>query len=76
MNYARLQELKRKVSAKTATKAEENELMELLHQNGSITRKQLEDYKKGENADRIMKAGLVIAGILLLGYLINKNNTY
>lgn len=72
MNYKRLSELNRKVKNGKATPEEQNELMAILFNNGSITQKQYQDYLNGKNPDDIVSAALVIAGIVLLGYLLAK----
>lgn len=72
IDYKRLLSLNQKVSANTATKAEKDELMSLLYKNNSITRKQYDDYLSGRNIDDILGAALTIAGIVLLGYLLDK----
>jgi hypothetical protein len=72
IDYKRLLSLNQKVSANTATKAEKDELMSLLYKNNSITRKQYDDYLSGRNMDDILGAALTIAGIVLLGYLLDK----
>ena len=72
IDYKRLLSLNQKVSANTATKAEKDELMSLLYNNNSITRKQYDDYLSGRNMDDILGAALTIAGIVLLGYLLDK----
>lgn len=72
IDYKRLLSLNQKVSANTATKAEKDELMSLLYKNNSITRKQYDDYLSGRNMDDVLGAALTIAGIVLLGYLLDK----
>lgn len=72
IDYKRLLSLNQKVSANTASKAEKDELMSLLYKNNSITRKQYDDYLSGRNIDDILGAALTIAGIVLLGYLLDK----
>lgn len=68
IDYDRLLELNQKVRNNTATQEEKDELMDLLFANGSITQKQYNDYRSGRNVDDLVKAGFIIAGILLLGY--------
>lgn len=70
IDIKRLLELNKKASHNTATKAEKDELMELLYKNNSITKKQHDDYFSGRNTEDILNASLVIAGIVLLGVLL------
>ena len=72
MDYSRLSYLTKRVEAGTATKAEKDEYMLILFSNRSITHQQYSDYKSGNNAEEILKAGMVIGGIILLGVLISK----
>lgn len=72
LDYSRLLNLNQKVTNKTATKAERDELMLLLLRNNSITRKQYDDYSNNRNVEDITQGALVIAGIILLGYLLDK----
>lgn len=72
INYRRLSDLSEKVKSGLANKQEKGELVALLYKNGSITKKQFEDYKKGENSDEILNAVLAIGAIVLVGYLISK----
>ncbi len=72
LNHKRLLFLSQKVNSGKATKAEKDEFMLLLYQNDSITDKQYEHYKKGRNNDELIRTGLIIGGIVLLGYLLGK----
>jgi hypothetical protein len=72
MNYARLKYLKDRVNSKVASSGERDELMILLYENGSISEKQYSDYKSGSDIDDILEASLMIAGIILLGYLLSR----
>lgn len=64
--------LNQKIKDKTATKTEKDEYMKLLFQNGSVTRKQYNDYLQGRNTEDILEAGLIIGGFILLGYALSK----
>jgi hypothetical protein len=64
--------LNQKIKDKTATKIEKDEYMKLLFQNGSVTKKQYNDYLQGRNTEDILEAGLIIGGIFLLGYALSK----
>jgi len=72
LNYTRILELNEKIKSGKANKTETDEYMRLIYQNGSITEKQFDDYTHGRNVEDILKAGLVIGGIILLGYLLSK----
>lgn len=74
IDYKRLQYLNRKVTDKTATKAERDEYMSLLYKSGNVTKNQYDEYKNNNsnNADNILGAAVTIGGIVLLGYLIGK----
>jgi hypothetical protein len=72
IDYTRLLTLNQKVQQNSATNLEKDELMSLLYRNNSITRKQYDDYKSGQNIEEVFKAALVIAGIVLLGYVLDK----
>ena len=54
INYKRLSFLGDKVKAGTASKAEKDEFMYMLYQNGSINEKQYKDYKANRNIDEIV----------------------
>ena len=71
-NMDRLLDLNQKVKNNSATKLETDEYMKYLYDNDSITLKQYNDYKSGRDVEEIIKAGLIIGGILLLGYALNK----
>lgn len=71
INYKRLLFLNQKVKSGDASQAEKDELMDLLYSNGSISQKQYDDFKAGRNIEEVLKASLVIAGIVLLGYLLS-----
>jgi hypothetical protein len=71
-NIQRLSELNVKVANNTATNAEKEELMHLLLANGSITQKQFDDFLTGRNVEQLMKTALIVAGIILLGQLLQK----
>lgn len=72
INYQRLSFLGDKVKADTATKAEKDEFMHILYQNGSITAKQYNDYKGNSNTDDIVNAALAVGAVLLIGYLLGE----
>lgn len=72
LDYQRLAELGEKVRDSTATEPERDQYMTLLHRNGSITTKQLQDYRNGKNVDEIVKAAVAVGAVLLIGYLIQK----
>ncbi len=72
LNYTRLSDLSGKVKSGLANKQEENELVDLLYSNKSITKKQYDDYRSGVNSAEILNAVLAIGAIVLVGYLISK----
>lgn len=72
INYQRLSYLGDKVKLGTATKAEKDEFMLMLYQNGSITAKQFNDYKANGNTEEIVNAALAVGAVLLMGYLISQ----
>jgi len=74
LNYQRLSFLGDKVKKGNATKAEKDEFMLMLYQNGSITAKQYNDYKANgnSNTDDIVNAALAVGAVLLIGYLISE----
>lgn len=75
INYQRLSYLGDKVKLGSATKAEKDEFMDILYQNGSITPKQYNDYKTNGNkinTEEILNAALAVGAVLLIGYLISE----
>jgi hypothetical protein len=72
LNYKRLSFLGDKMKAGTASKAEKDEFMYMLYQNGSINEKQYKDYKANRNIDEIVNAALAVGAVLLIGYLITE----
>jgi len=72
IDYNRLSYLGDKVKLGNSTIEEKNEFMLMLYQNGNITQKQYSDYKNNQNAEEIVKAGLAIGAVVLIGYLIKQ----
>lgn len=72
IDYRQLSHLGDKVRAGAATKQEKDEFMRILHQNGSITNEQYEAYKKDQNTEDIVKAGLAVGAVILIGYLLKE----
>lgn len=75
INYQRLSYLGDKVKLGTSTKAEKDEFMLMLYQNGSITQKQYNEYLANgnkTNTDEIVNAALAVGAVLLIGYLISE----
>ncbi len=74
LNYQRLSFLGDKVKAGKATKAETDEFMLMLYQNGNITAQQYNAYKANgnKNTDEIVNAALAVGAVLLIGYLIGE----
>ncbi|MEM8894698.1 MAG: hypothetical protein AAGC88_08980 [Bacteroidota bacterium] len=71
IDYERLLHLNNRVKEGTSTRQEQDELMKLLYDNESITEKQYNDYRRGQNVQDILGAALIIAGIVLLGHVIH-----
>lgn len=69
----RLASLTTKINEKTANTIEQKEYMQLLFENGSITKKQYDDFLSGKgNTSDFWGFALTIGAILLLGWLINR----
>lgn len=71
-DYKRLFDLKQKINLKVASNEERDEYMQLLYNNGSITRQQYEAYKSNQNAEELVNGALTIGGIILATWLISK----
>ena len=77
IDYNRLQYLNNRIKKGLATNSEKDEYMNLLYDNGSITKNQYDKYFSNRSADNILSTAITIGGIILLGYLISeieKNN--
>lgn len=75
IDYGRLTYLGEKLRAGDATKQEKDEYMLMLFRNGSITKKQYNDYLangNNTNTDEIVDAALAVGAVLLIGYLIKE----
>ena len=68
----RLQELNDKAYNKTITKAEKDELVDLLYQMGKINEQMYQNYQNDRFSDSVFKGVETIAGILLFGWLLGK----
>lgn len=73
LDYNRLIFLTQRIKDHTASKAETDEYMRMLYQNGNITQQQYNNYISAGavNPDEVVKAALVIGGILLVTYLLS-----
>lgn len=73
LDYNRLIYLTGRIKNNTASKAETDEYMSMLYRNGNITQQQYNNYLTAGavNPDEIVKAALVIGGILLVTYLLS-----
>ena len=69
MNIERLIYLTDAVRNKTATKAEKDEWMLMLYNDGKISSTQYNKYLKDRNTDEILEATLAVVAIFLIGYL-------
>jgi hypothetical protein len=72
MNHLQLKNLDTKVRNKTATEQEKLDYLEMLRENNSITKEQLDNYKKGNLKDDLIIAALAIGGMLLITWLLSK----
>lgn len=72
MDYQRLSTLSQKIQSGNASRAEKDDYMWMLFQNGSITKTQYDNYQSDKNKNDILNAGLTIGAIILLGVLIKK----
>ncbi len=75
INYPRLSLLGDKVKAGQASKAETDEFMLMLYQNGRISENQYQLYINGLNkkaTDEVVNAALAVGAILLIGYLLKE----
>lgn len=72
IEYQKLLELKQLIDNNQATNEQKREYVELLYKNGHISRKQYEDYLSNKNSEDIIKAALIIGGVLLVAWLISK----
>ncbi|MBE2272865.1 MAG: hypothetical protein IAE62_01200 [Flavobacteriales bacterium] len=72
INTQTLSTLSQKIQDGTATKAEKDNYMWILYQNGHITKKQYDEYTSEKNSNEVLNAGLTIGAIVLLGALIRK----
>ena len=70
IDYRKLSSLGDRVKTGTATKQEKDEFMEMLYKNGSITENQYQDYKTNQNIEELLKAGLAIGAVILIGHLL------
>lgn len=72
IDFERLSYLGERVKKGDSSKAEKDEFMELLYQNGSITKTQYDDYKANRNLDEILNVALAVGAIALIGYLVSE----
>lgn len=72
LDYRRLLYLNKKLKNGTATQQEKDELINMLHRTGSVSDTQYRNYKSGNNPEEILNAVLIIAGIVLLGYILSQ----
>lgn len=66
MNFERLQYLNDKIQESKATPKDEHEYIELLYQNGNLTKKQFDNYHAGINNIDIFICAKAIGSLLLL----------
>jgi hypothetical protein len=72
INTEKLSTLSQRIQQGTATKAEKDDYMWLLYQNGHMTRAQFDNYKVEKNTQEVLNTGLAIGAIILLGVLIKR----
>ena len=72
MDYQRLSTLTQKIQNGIASKAEKDDYMWMIYQNGSINKNQYDNYNNDHNVSDVLNAGLTIGAILLLGALLKK----
>ncbi len=70
MDIQRFKILNQKVNKGTATKAEKDEYMLMLLNNGNITQEQYDRYKRGEHADTLLTIAMLAGAILLLALIL------
>ncbi len=70
MNFSRLNTLRGKINEGTSTESENLEFINLLHAEGSMPDKIMQDYKGSGDKIEILKAANIIAGIILLGHIL------
>ena len=72
-NYERLIYLNQKINNNTASKAEKDEYMRALFENGNLTKEQYDKYMSdAATQEEIVKAALTIGGIILVAYLLER----
>lgn len=74
MNYQRLNHLISLINNNKATKEQKQEYMLLLYQDGAITKEQYKDYIASESnsiGESLLKLGLTLGGIVILGYALS-----
>lgn len=71
-DYTRLSYLGDKVKAGSATKAETDEFMKIIYENGKITKIQYDDYVSNRNTQDIVDAALAVGAIWLIGSLLSE----
>jgi hypothetical protein len=72
-DYNRLIYLNQKIKDNSATKPEKDEYMNILYDNGNISQEQYDSYLLNNSMqEEIIKAALIIGGIILIAYLLEK----
>ena len=69
---ARLSELTDRIRAKTARKDEVDEFMNLMYRTGRISEYQWKQYHDGRDVEMVLSTALVVAGLILVAYLLDK----
>lgn len=74
MDYQRLNGLISLINNNKATQEQKQEYMLLLYQDGAITKEQYKDYISSESnsmGESLLKLGLTLGGIVILGYALS-----
>jgi hypothetical protein len=71
-DISQIEELREKIEDGTATQAEKDEYVEILHKTNSLDKFLYETYKNNEFVDNIMKTCIIIGGIIVTGTRINE----
>lgn len=70
--YNRLLQLKGLINNKQASPEQKREYMDILYQNGNITKMQYDAFLKNQNSDEIVNGALTIGGVILAAWLLTK----
>ena len=71
-DLARMSELTDAIRSKTATSADVDEFMDLMHRTGRISEFQWKQYRDGRDVEMVLSSAMAIAGLILMVYLVDK----